>query len=74
MGVFLSGGIDSGLITAFAAQLSSQPIKSFTVSFGASQFDESDMAALVAERYGCDHHEIKLNPDLEDLIPQRTCL
>ncbi|MBX7148134.1 asparagine synthase (glutamine-hydrolyzing) [bacterium] len=70
VGVFLSGGIDSGLITAMAALQSSQPLQTFTVSFGNSSFDESHLASLVAERYHTQHREIRLDPDLRDLLPQ----
>jgi len=70
VGLFLSGGIDSGLLAALASEESSEPIRTFTISFGESRFDESAHAALVAERYGTDHTVIPLNPDLETLVPQ----
>ena len=70
VGVFLSGGIDSGLITALAASHVSSPLQTFTVSFGNADFDESKLAYSVAERYGTDHEVISLNPDLEDIIPR----
>jgi len=69
VGVFLSGGIDSGLITAMAAQQSQTPLRTFTVSFGELGFDESEMAMSVARRYKTQHEVIKLNPNLEDLLP-----
>ena len=70
VGLFLSGGIDSGLLAALASEESSEPIRTFTISFGESRFDESAHAALVAERYGTDHTVIPLNPDLETLVPR----
>ncbi len=70
VGVFLSGGIDSGLITALAATQSAVPLKTFTVSFGTSIFDESGLARLVATRYGTEHTEIRLNPDIKELLPK----
>ena len=70
VGIFLSGGIDSGLITALAANQSAESLKTFTVSFGTSAFDESGLARLVARRYGTDHHEIRLDPNLEDILPK----
>ena len=70
VGIFLSGGIDSGLITALAANQSAERLQTFTVSFGASAFDESELARIVARRYGTDHHEIRLDPDLEDILPK----
>lgn len=68
VGVFLSGGIDSGLITAFAATQSSTPVQTYTVTFGEGGFDESPFAAAVAERYGTDHHTLRLAPNVEDLL------
>lgn len=70
VGVFLSGGIDSGLITAIAARNSTLPVKTFSATFGDSQFDESALARQVAERYGTDHHELRLSPKLDDLLPR----
>jgi asparagine synthase (glutamine-hydrolysing) len=66
--VFLSGGIDSGLIAALAAQQVSHPIKTFTIGVGQAGFDESSMARAVARRYGTEHHEIRLDPDVRQLI------
>jgi asparagine synthase (glutamine-hydrolysing) len=73
VGVFLSGGIDSGLITAMAAESVPSTLKTFTVSFGTSAFDESDLARKVAERYQTEHHEIRLDPDLDSLLPKIAC-
>lgn len=70
VGAFLSGGIDSGLITAIAAQHSSRPLKTFTVTFGGGRFDEGPLAALVAKRYLTDHQTIHLSPDIRDLLPR----
>jgi len=59
VGSFLSGGIDSGIITAIAAQYK-QSLKTFTVSFD-GEYDEAPLARLVAERYNTQHHEIKIS-------------
>lgn len=69
VGVFLSGGIDSGLITAIAAQKSSEPIRTFSATFENSSFDESSLARKVANKYGTKHHELKLTPKLDELLP-----
>ena len=61
VGSFLSGGIDSGLITAIASEYNSS-IKTFTVSF-AGEYDEAPLARLVAEKYGTAHNEIKISFD-----------
>ena len=56
VGVFLSGGIDSSLITALAAQSSSRKIHTFSVGFEESSYDESPYAREVAQRYDTEHH------------------
>ena len=72
IGTFLSGGVDSGLITALLAQNSTEPIKTFTVALDYQDQDESKEAKIVADRYQTDHHELKIDIDimdtLEDLI------
>ncbi len=70
VGVFLSGGIDSGLVTALAAQHRSS-IRSFTVSFAGGAYDEAPLARLVADRYQTRHTEIQISYDrLTDDIEQ----
>jgi asparagine synthase (glutamine-hydrolysing) len=71
VGSFLSGGIDSGLVTAIASRYNNS-LKTFTVSF-AGEYDEAPLARLVAERYQTNHTEIKisfddLKADLEKII------
>ncbi|HMK25838.1 MAG TPA: asparagine synthase (glutamine-hydrolyzing) [Chitinophagaceae bacterium] len=61
VGSFLSGGIDSGLVTAIAKQYNSS-LKTFTVSFD-GEYDEAPLAKLVADRYKTGHHEIKISFD-----------
>lgn len=68
---FLSGGVDSSIITALAAQRLGKDLHSFTVSFDESQFSEHHIAAEVAKRYQTQHHEIRLQPnDFLDLLPE----
>ena len=59
VGCFLSGGIDSGLITAMASKMTSK-LKTFTVSF-AGEYNEAPLAKLVADQYNTDHTEIKIS-------------
>lgn len=61
VGSFLSGGIDSGLVTAIASKYNKK-LKTFTVSF-AGEYDEAPLARLVAEKYGTVHTEIKISFD-----------
>lgn len=61
VGSFLSGGIDSGIVTAVAKEYNST-LKTFTVSFD-GEYDEAPLAKLVADRYQTAHHEIKISFD-----------
>jgi len=61
VGSFLSGGIDSGLVTAIASQYNSS-LKTFTVSFS-DAYDEAPLAKLVAEKYKTHHTEINISFD-----------
>ncbi|MFV1994955.1 MAG: asparagine synthase (glutamine-hydrolyzing), partial [Verrucomicrobiales bacterium] len=56
LGILLSGGIDSSIIAALAAEESPEPIKTFSIGFEEKSFDESDYAALVADAVGSQHH------------------
>jgi asparagine synthase (glutamine-hydrolysing) len=58
LGAFLSGGIDSSAVVAFAAEAMSEPLKTFSIGFEPATHDESEYARLVAERFGTDHHEL----------------
>jgi asparagine synthase (glutamine-hydrolysing) len=70
VGVMLSGGIDSSLVTAMAARASSRPVKTFTISFpGYGAFDESPHARLVASHFATEHIELALEPATVDLLP-----
>jgi len=71
VGCFLSGGIDSGLVTAMASSYHSN-LKTFTVSFE-GEYDEAPLAKKVAEKYGTNHTQINiaftdLKNDLEKIL------
>ncbi|RED99557.1 asparagine synthase (glutamine-hydrolyzing) [Marinoscillum furvescens] len=72
IGCFLSGGIDSGLISAIYASQSSKPINTYTVGFEVEAYNEIPNAQVVADRYHTNHENIILNPiaveDVVDLI------
>src|SRR4051795_13475605 len=63
VGVLLSGGVDSAVLAALAAQETSEAVHTFTIGFEERSFDERADARLVAERYGTDHHELLVRPD-----------
>jgi asparagine synthase (glutamine-hydrolysing) len=70
IGVMLSGGIDSSLVTAMAARASSKPVKTFTISFpGHGAFDEGPYARTVASHFGTEHCELVAEPATVDLLP-----
>jgi asparagine synthase (glutamine-hydrolysing) len=70
LGAFLSGGVDSSLVVAMMAMHSSQPVKTFAVGFTSKDFSELPYARMVAERYGTDHHEIVVEPDMTSVVPE----
>ena len=67
-GAFLSGGIDSSIVVGNMAKYSSQPIKTFHISFAEEQFSESKYAKIVANKFGTEHTDIQLHPN--DLLNQ----
>ena len=64
LGVLLSGGVDSSSIAALAVAASSEAVKTFSISFAESSFDESAYARGVAKFLGTDHHEERLSANL----------
>jgi asparagine synthase (glutamine-hydrolysing) len=64
LGVLLSGGVDSSAIAALAVRASSEPVKTFSISFAEASFDESAYARGVAKFLGTDHHEERLSANL----------
>ena len=69
VGVLLSGGVDSAVLAALAAQETVEPVHTFTIGFAERSFDERGDARRVAERYGTNHHELLVRPDPTVLLP-----
>ncbi len=68
LGSFLSGGIDSSLITALAQQQSADRVRTFSIGFSVAEFDETHYAAQVAQHLGTEHVRFEVNPSGIDLI------
>jgi asparagine synthase (glutamine-hydrolysing) len=62
LGVYLSGGLDSSMVTAYTSQFIDE-IKTFTQSFG--EVDETPYARLISEQFETNHHEITHDPNDE---------
>ncbi len=63
LGTFLSGGVDSSLVTAIAQEVSNRPIQTFSIGFKEARFDESGFAKRVATQLRTDHHEFVVRYD-----------
>jgi asparagine synthase (glutamine-hydrolysing) len=70
-GVFLSGGLDSSTNVALMAELSSEPVRTYsTAPRGHARYDELEYARVVARYYGTDHHEVLVDePSMREFVP-----
>ena len=68
VGAFLSGGIDSSaLVASMAAQ--SKTVRTFTIGFDEQGYSEVEHARRIAQKYGTDHHEFVVRPDMASVLP-----
>src|SRR5499426_1098812 len=65
LGAFLSGGVDSSVVVGLMAQLSGAKVKTFSIGFNESAYDETAHARRIAERWETDHHEFIVEPDAD---------
>lgn len=70
LGVFLSGGIDSSIVTALINDITSSPVHTYSIGFEREAYDELEFAREVADHCGTDHHEYTVKPSSMDILPE----
>jgi asparagine synthase (glutamine-hydrolysing) len=72
LGALLSGGTDSSTVVALMCRASAGPVKTFSIGFGAGDFDETHYARIVAKHFRTDHHELILEPNVVETVEELT--
>src|SRR3984885_10848385 len=72
LGAFLSGGTDSSTVVALMARASSAPVKTFSVGVTKADFNEAEYARMVARKFGTEHHEMILEPNVVETVEHLT--
>jgi asparagine synthase (glutamine-hydrolysing) len=74
LGALLSGGVDSSIVVAIMAKLSSSSVKTFSIGFKKADFDETYHARSVATAFRTEHHELVVDADLFDTAEKLTSI
>lgn len=72
VGAFLSGGVDSSSVVAMMTRLGQEPVRTFSIGFPETGYDESEHARRVAKSFGTIHRELVLEPDILGIIEDIT--
>jgi asparagine synthase (glutamine-hydrolysing) len=72
LGALLSGGVDSSIVVALMARASSSAVKTFSIGFENQDFSELPYAKALATRFGTDHHELVVDPNLWHTLQKLT--
>jgi len=70
LGAFLSGGIDSSTVVGLMARHMDQPVKTFSIGFHEDSYNELKYARMTAEKFGTDHHEFFVTPDICQIVDE----
>ncbi|HEX3558977.1 MAG TPA: asparagine synthase (glutamine-hydrolyzing) [Pyrinomonadaceae bacterium] len=70
LGAFLSGGVDSSTVVGLMARHTNRPVKTFSIGFHEDSYNELKYARVAAERFGTEHTEFIVTPDICDIVDE----
>ncbi len=72
LGALLSGGVDSSTMVALMSRASSRKVQTFSIAFSSADFNEAGHARAVADKFGTEHHELLVDPQIEETAHMLT--